>query len=109
LTDSLTHLQGIGYASNPKRSSNLLTWRDEDGKSGKIQSYVLSNLPVTLWGRDLLSQMGIIMYSSNEMVTKQTFRQGTLPVHGLKKKGQGIKTFEDPKPHSNTRGLKHFQ
>ena len=58
LTVSLTHLQGIGY---PKRSSKLLTWRDEDGKSGKIQPYVMSNLPVTLWGRDLLSQMGVIL------------------------------------------------
>jgi hypothetical protein len=109
LTDSLIHLQGIGYASNLKHSSKLLTWRDGDGKSGKLQPYVMSDLPVTLWGGDLLSQMGVIMYSSNEMVTKQTFRQGPLPGHGLKKKGQGIKTFEDPKPHSNTRGLKYFQ
>ena len=109
LTYTLTHLQGIGYASNPKRSSKLLTWRDGEGKSGQIQPYVMSNLPVTLWGRDLLSQMGVIMYSPNEMVTKQTFRQGPLPGHGLKKKGQGIKTFEDPKPHSNTRGLEYFQ
>ena len=75
----------------------------------KNQPYVMSNLPVTLWGRDLLSQMGVIMYSSKEMVTKQTFRQGPLPGHGLNKKGQGIKNFEDPKPHSNTRGLKYFQ
>ena len=35
LTDMLTHLQGIGYASNPKRNSKLLTWRDGEGKSGK--------------------------------------------------------------------------
>ena len=105
----LTHLQGIGYASHPKHSSKLLTWRDGDGKSGKIQPYVMSNLPVTLWGRDLLSQMGVIMYSPNEMVTKQTLRQGLLPGHGLKKKGQGIKTFEDPKPHSDTRDLEYFR
>ena len=53
--------------------------------------------------------MGVVIYSSNEMLTKQTFRHKPLPGHGLKKKGQGIKTFEDPKPHSNTRGLKYFQ
>ena len=109
LTDSLTHLQGIGYASHPKHSSKLLTWRDEDGKSGKIQPYVMSNLPVTLWGRDLLSQMGVILCISKEMVTEQTFRQGPLPGCRLIKKGQGIKTFEDLKPHSNIRGLKYFQ
>ena len=109
LTDSLTHLQGIGYASNPKRSSKLLTWRDGVGKSGQNQPYVMSNLPVTLWGRDLLSQMGVILCSSNDMVTEQTFRQGPLPGHGLIKKGQEIKTFEDLKPHSNVRGLQYFQ
>ena len=105
----LTHLQGIGYSSNPKRSSKLLTWRDGEGKSGQIQLYVMSNLRVTLWGSDLLSQISVLMYSPNEMVTKQMLRQGLLPGHGLKKKGQGIKTFEDPKPHSNTRGLECFQ
>lgn len=108
LTDSLTHLQGIRYANNPKCSSKLLTWRDGVEKSEKIQPYVMSNFLLTMWGRDLLSKMGVIMYRSNEMVTKQTFRQGPLPGHGLIKKGQGIKYFEDPKPHSNTRGLNYF-
>ena len=87
----------------------MLTWRDEEGNSGQIQPYVMSNLPVTLWGRDLLSQMGIIMCSPNEAVTKQMLRQEFLPGHGLGKKGRGIKTFEGPKPHSNTRGLGYFQ
>ena len=87
----------------------MLTWRDGEGKSGQIQLYVMSNLRVTLWGSDLLSQISVLMYSPNEMVTKQMLRQGLLPGHGLKKKGQGIKTFEDPKPHSNTRGLEYFQ
>ena len=109
LTDTLTHLQGIGFASNPKLSSKLLTWRDGGGKSGQIQPYVMSNLPVTLWGRELLSQMSVIMHSPNEMVTKQMLRQELLPGHGLKNKGQGIKTLEDPKPHSNTRGLEYFR
>ena len=87
----------------------MLTWRDEEGNSGQIQPYVMSNLPVTLWGRDLLSQMGVIMCSPNEAVSKQMHKQGFLPGHGLGKKGSGIKTFEGPKPHSNTRGLGYFQ
>jgi hypothetical protein len=41
LTDMLTHLQGIGYANNPKQSSKLLTRRDEEGNSGQIQPYVM--------------------------------------------------------------------
>ena len=75
----------------------------------KSQPYVMPNLLITLWKRDLLSQMGLIMCSPNEAVTKQMLRQGFLPDHGLGKKGQGIKTFEGPKPHSNTRGLEYFQ
>lgn len=109
LSETLTHLRGIGYAINPKRSSKLLTWRDEEGNSGQIQPYVMPNLPVTLWGRDLLSQMGVIMCSPNEAVTKQMLKQGFLPGHGLGKEKQGIKTFEGPKPHPNTRGLGYFQ
>jgi hypothetical protein len=109
LSDKLTHLQGIGYANNPKQSSKLLTWRDEEGNLRQIQQYVMSNLPVTLWGRDLLSQMGIIMCSPNEAVTKQILREGFLSCQGLRKEGQGIKTFESSKPYSNTKGLGYFQ
>jgi hypothetical protein len=104
----LTHLQVIGYANNPKQSSKLLSWRDEEGNSGQIQPYVIPNLPITLWGRDLLSQMDLIMCSPNEGVTKQMLGQGFLPDQGLGKEGQGIKTFDGPKPHSNTRGLGYF-
>ena len=39
----------------------------------------------------------------------QMLRQGFLPGQGLGKEGQGIKTFGSPKPHSNPRGLGHFQ
>ena len=60
-------------------------------------------------GRDLLSQIGIIIWSPNEAVTKQMLREEFLPGHGLGKKGRGINTFEGPKPHSNTRGLGYFQ
>jgi hypothetical protein len=108
LSDTLTHLQGTGYANNPKRSSKLLTWKDEEGNSEQIQPYVMSNLPVTLWGKDLLSQMGIIMCSPNEAVTKHMLRQGFLPGQGLGKEEQVIKMFEGPQPHSHTRGLGYF-
>ena len=36
LSDMLTHLQGIGYANNPKQNSKLLIWRGEEGNSGQI-------------------------------------------------------------------------
>jgi hypothetical protein len=69
----------------------------------------MSDLPVTLWGRDLLSQMGIIMCSPNEAVTKQMLGQGFLPGQGLRKEGQDIKTLRYLKPRSNIRGLGYFQ
>ena len=68
----------------------------------------MSNLPITLWGRDLLSQMGLIMCTPNEAVTKQMLGQGFLPGQELGKEGPDIKTFEGPKPYSNTRGLDYF-
>ena len=53
-----------------------------------------------------MSQMGLIC-SPNEALTK-TLEQGVLPGQGLGKEGNGIKTFERPKPHSNTRGVRCF-
>ena len=49
------------------------------------------------------------MCSPNEAVTKQMLRQGFLPGQGLGKEGEDIKTLENPKGHSNTRGLAYFQ
>ena len=66
------------------------------------------NLPTTLWGRDLLSQMGVIMCRLNEVVARQMLEQGFLPGQGQGKEGQGVKRFESPKPNPNTRGLGHF-
>jgi hypothetical protein len=69
----------------------------------------MSNLPITLWRRDLLLQMGLIMCSPNEAVTKQTLGQGFLPGEGLGKEEQGIKTYESLKPHSNLGRLRYFR
>lgn len=66
---TLTHLQGLGQSSNPMRSTVPLIWKNDEGHSGKIQPYVISGLPVNLWGRDLLSQLGIIMCSPNDIDT----------------------------------------
>jgi hypothetical protein len=88
LSDTLIHLQVIDYANNPKQSSKLLTWIDEEGNSGQIQPYVMSNFPVTLWGRNLLFQVGIIMCSPNEAVTKQMLRQGVFAQSGARKGGK---------------------
>lgn len=84
-----THLQGIGQTQSTLQSSKLLTWKDKEGNSGTIQPFIVPGLPVNLWGRDILKQMGVIMLSPNEVVTKQMLNMGFLPGKGLGKEGQG--------------------
>lgn len=90
-TTTITHLKGIGQSTNPKQSSKVLTWTDDEGNSGQVQPYVVPNLPVNLWGRDILSQLKLIMCSPNEIVTQLMLKQGYLPGQGLGKNNQGIK------------------
>lgn len=87
---SITHLQGIGQSKNTLQSSKLLKWKDSEGHSGIVQPYVIENLPVNLWGRDILSQLGVIICSPNALVTHQMFRQGYMPGRGLGRDEQGI-------------------
>lgn len=96
LTETITHLQGIGYASNPRRSSKLLNWNDGRGNSGFFQPYVLPNLPVTLWGRDLLSQMELILCSLKELNSRLQPKQDS-------------DTYRGHKPHMEDRNLTHFR
>ena len=58
-------------------------------ETGSIQPYVVPGLPVNLWGRDIHSQMRVIICSPNEVITQQMFPHGYLPGQGLGKIGQG--------------------
>lgn len=102
---SHTHLQGIGHSSNPRQSSKILTWRDSEGNTGKVQPYIIPGIPVNLWGRDVLSQLKLIMCSPNEVVTRQMLNQGYLPGQGLGKNNQGIKKPLSVKPKTDRQGL----
>ena len=50
LTDSTTHLQGIGQSQNPQVSSQSIHWSDQEGNSGTVIPFVIPKLPVNLWG-----------------------------------------------------------
>lgn len=63
----------------------MLTWEDEERNKGQVCSYVMAQLPATLWGRDVLSQMGMMMCSLNEAVTKKMLNKEYLPHRGLGK------------------------
>lgn len=104
-TATVTHLKGIGQSTNPKLSSKVLTWTDEEGNSGQVQPYIVPNLPVNLWGRDILSQLKLLMCSPNEIITQQMLNQGYLPGQGLGKNNQGIKHPVSTNPKHDRTGL----
>ena len=49
----------------------MLKWKDKEGNLGNIQPYAILGLPINLWGQDLLSQLGLIMCSPNEVIKAQ--------------------------------------
>lgn len=104
-TASATHLKGIGQSTNPKQSSKILTWTDSEGNSGQVQPYIIPGLPINLWGRDILSQLKLIMCSPNELVTRQMLNQGFLPGQGLGRYNQGTKQPISINPKKDQQGL----
>ena len=105
LQATATHLQGIGQSQDTLQSSKVLQWRDKEGNTGSVTPFVVGGLPINLWGRDILTQMGVIMMSPNETVTKMMLKTGYLPGKGLEKEEQGIKEPITPKQKMDRRGL----
>jgi hypothetical protein len=98
-------LQGLGYQSCPTISSTQLEWQTPEGQRGLFTPYVLP-LPVNLWGRDVLSEMGLTLtneYSTQavKIMSKMGYKKGKV----LGKKEQG--RLEPVPHHGNTdkRGL----
>lgn len=67
-------LRGLGVAESPNQSASSLSWKDTEGHTGIFQPYVC-NVPISLWGRDVLQQMDM------KLTTDQTY-QGT-PVRNM--------------------------
>lgn len=102
---SITHLKGIGQSTNPKQSSKILIWKDKEGNSGQVQPYIVAGLPINLWGRDILSQLKLVMASPNDIIARQMLNQGYLPGQGLGKYSQGIKEPLTVIPKNDRLGL----
>ena len=66
---------------------------------------MVSGLPVNLWGRDILSQMGMMMCSPSEIITNQMLKTGFLPGRWLDKYEQGIVEPIMPTPKRDRGGL----
>lgn len=99
VTESTHSLQGLGYQSCPNISSASLQWVTSEGQKGQFTPYVLP-LPVNLWGRDVLSALGLVL--SNEYSPQATSimeRMGYTKGEGLGRHGQG--RLHPLEPHSN--------
>jgi hypothetical protein len=66
---------------------------------------VLKDLPVNLWGRDVLQEMGAILYSPSAKFSHMMLQQGFDPRKGLGKSQQGIKEPISSMPHPPHMGL----
>lgn len=61
-TPSPDPISGVaGTAKCVHLSAHRLLWQDEDGDTGFVRPYIIPNLPINLWGRDLMDQMGLVL------------------------------------------------
>ena len=88
--DKSSHsLQGLGYQSCPTISSTQLEWQTPEGQRGLFTPYVLP-LPVNLWGRDVLSEMGLTLTNEySKQAVKIMSKMGYKTGKGLGKGEQG--------------------
>ena len=87
------------------KSSQILTWSDEKGAQATICPYVIPSLPFFFLGRDILSQMGMLLYSPGEKVINQMLQMRYNPDKGFGKDQQGIVSPLEIIPNKNREGL----
>lgn len=101
-------LRGLGFEQAPSQSARALQWKDKEGNCGTVTPYVL-NLPVCLWGRDILKQMGIRLVSNasgySEVSQKLMDKMGYIQGKGLGKQSQGIVQPIEPRGNPGRKGL----
>ncbi|XP_049636659.1 endogenous retrovirus group K member 25 Pro protein-like [Suncus etruscus] len=95
-----------GTAKKVQLSAHRLIWQDEDGDTGFVRPYVIPDLPINLWGRDLMDQMGLVLLKCrNKHVLDQMLAQGYVPSKGLGKYLQGVTKPISVSPRSGRQGL----
>lgn len=81
----------VGSIKRVLVSANKLVWQDEDGHTGLVRPYIIPNLPINLWGQDIMEQMGVyVIKYKNPVALQQMLQQGHTPSKGLVKHVQGI-------------------
>lgn len=58
-------LQGMGSVSHPIRRAKLLTWSDAESHCGYLLPYILPYILISLWGSDMLQNIGPYWVSPN--------------------------------------------
>ena len=66
---------------------------------------MIPSLPFSLWGRNILSQMGMLLYSPDEKVTNQILQMWYNPDMGFGKDQQGIVSLLDVVLNKNREDL----
>ena len=90
LQTSSQSLRGLGYETAPLISAKELTWKNEEGKSGKFFPYIV-DIPVTLWGRDVLTKMDLRLTNEYSPQAREIMSSmGYTPGKGLGKSLQGM-------------------
>ena len=105
LKDTNAGLVGIESVPSVAKSSQILIWSDEKGAQMTFCTYALPSLPFSLWGRDILSQMEMLLYSPDEKVTNQMLQMRYNPGKGLGKDQQKIVSPLEVVPNKNREGL----
>ena len=105
LVDTSASLVGIASVPLVAKSSQILTWSDEKGAQDTFYPYVVPSLPFSLWGRDILSQMRMLLHSPDKKVTNQMLHMRYNPDKGLGEDQQKIVSPLEAVPNKNTEGL----
>lgn len=98
-------LTGIGQCSAPMISASALHWADDEGHHGSFQPFVLA-LPVSLWGRDVLTQMDLTLTTNYSKTAKDLLKgMGYVPGKGLGASLQGRPAPVQTIPNPGRQGL----
>lgn len=69
---------------------------------------MVPHLPVNLWGQDIMTQMGVYLYSHNTVIANQMFQQGLLSIQGLGNENKGRINPIIPSKRPPRAGLGYF-
>lgn len=105
ITQSSHSLQGLGYEASPTVSSRPLKWKAPEGQEGSFVPYVLP-LPVNLWGRDILAELGLKLMNEYSLPAQRMVRDmGYVPGKGIGKHHQGTTEPIQPTAKLDRHGL----